>query len=219
MEINFPWFRQRATQRRKWRLIVLGILVVCIFRFFCYELAKSFLDFIQLSLQYKPHSILRTRARCNQLVWKWGEPIRDEVRLGPSPFPENPSLCKRSRVFLLTLYILLQLITHTFDIDIYWVRINYNKIPRPSFFVILWFPRPSDLQSLHPPEASATELFPASFLSTWGFRDRVILSVFIISPGVSATELLPVSPYFLRISATELSPAYLTRKHSLHFCF
>ena len=65
---------------------------------------KSFLDFIQLSLLYKPYSPLPTRARCDQLVWKWGEPIRDEVRLGPSPFPETTH-CASAPVFSYSLYI------------------------------------------------------------------------------------------------------------------
>ena len=143
------------------------------------------------------YSPLPTRARCNQLVWKWGEPIRDEVRLGPSPFPETTH-CASVLVFPYSLSIYHSKRQHTFATIIYWVKIN-----------LLRFPRTSDLQSLHLPEASANELFPASFLSTWGFRERVILSVFVISPGVSATELLPVSPYFLRISATELSPCLL----------
>ena len=65
---------------------------------------KSFLDFIQLSLLYKPHSILRTRARCNQLVRKQGEPIRDDVRLGPSLFPETTN-CTSVLVFSYSLLI------------------------------------------------------------------------------------------------------------------
>ena len=66
---------------------------------------KSFLDFIQLSLFSRHHSIFRTRVRCNQLVRKRENQSEEMLHLGFFSISGNHSLYQPARGFILTLYL------------------------------------------------------------------------------------------------------------------
>ena len=129
-----------------------------------FRLLKSFLDFIQLSLFSRHHSIFRTRVRCNQLVRKRENQSEEMLHLGFFSISGNHSLYQPARGFILTLYL------------------------PPHEETLKTLKSSIESQNISSPKISAIELSSASLFITPGASAIELYSATFILPGFSVIE-------------------------------